>query len=536
MNTKRKPLAINTVIVDRDDKQQSYTIKSILGYGGTGITYNCLCSDNRYYCLKEVYPTELADCLTREHNGRIVLNPIFGAKHKATWDWYKAHLIKEEETQRITSVDPNAEANDPYFLESYGTFTADNGNLYAKYSMEKGCVLSQAIDSLPLAETLSVLITAAKKLDCLHAKNFLHLDLSPSNLYIIDLARGKEAFFLDFGSALPLDKLDNTNHRFSSTEGYSAQEVVAKAQGNPSSIYAIGKYSDTYSLVAILFRALVGDAFSVDYRLEPHLWMSKVRVKLGECGAERATDQIIEILRKGLSEKETRYQSATELFNALCAAYNTITGNNTDITELINDIEVRIADFEKTVLQKIETKGEEIISNTEKENEKTRNHASKIAIGFAACLLAVIGLFLFLNLTDFEAPQITLQGCEKTEQGYQINSDSFECILKITDNKKLDWYNITTQDLNFDGFECTPRLDPLGDGEYSLVLCGINRKAEDAQIVIRAGRAQDASDNTMDEIHIPLVFVEKTGDVTPPSVIISKPASHWRRSNILGEP
>ena len=220
MNTKRKPLAINTVIVDKDDKRQRYTVRSVLGYGGTGITYNCLSSDNRYYCLKEVYPTELADCLIGEHNGKIILNPIFGAKHQATWDWYKDHLVKEEEMQRSTSVDPNAEANDPYFLKSYGTFTADNGNLYAKYDMENGCVLSQLIDELSPAELLSVLITACKKLDCLHTnKNHLHLDLSPSNLYVLNHASGKEAYFLDFGSALPLDNLDDTNHRFSSTEG-----------------------------------------------------------------------------------------------------------------------------------------------------------------------------------------------------------------------------------------------------------------------------------------------------------------------------
>lgn len=530
MNTKRKPLAINTVIVDKDDKRQRYTVRSVLGYGGTGITYNCLSSDNRYYCLKEVYPTELIDCLTREHNGKIILNPIFGAKHQATWNWYIDHLRKEEETQRTTSVDLEAEANDPYFLKSYGTFTADNGNLYAKYDMENGCVLSQLIDGLSPAELLSVLITACKKLDCLHTnKNHLHLDLSPSNLYVINHASGKEAYFLDFGSALPLDNLDDTNHRFSSTEGYSAQEVVAKAQGNQSSIYKIGKYSDTYSLVAVLFRALVGDCFSADYRLEPHLWMSKVRMKLDECGAERATDQIIEILRKGLSEKESRFQSATELFNALCAAHNTITGNNAEINELIKDIEARIANFEKTVLQKIDAEGKKTRVYTEKENEKTRNHVSKIAIRFAACFIAIIGmligLFVFLNLTDFEAPKITIQACPVSNQGCEIYGDYFTCELRITDNKELDWHYITEKDLIFDGFECVPKLIHLNNGIYQLTLSNIKRMTETAQIVIREGRAKDASGNTLGETHIPLVFVNKTGDVTSPSVLIFKPSS-----------
>lgn len=526
MSTKRKPLAINTVIVDKDDKRQRYTVQSVLGYGGTGITYNCLSSEGSYSCLKEVYPTELADCLTRENNGKIILNPIFGAKHQATWNWYIDHLKKEEETQRTTSVDLEAEANDPYFLKSYGTFTADNGNLYAKYDMENGCVLSQLIDELSPAELLSVLITACKKLDCLHTnKNHLHLDLSPSNLYVINHASGKEAYFLDFGSALPLDNLNDTNHRFSSTEGYSAQEVVAKAQGNQSSIYKIGKYSDTYSLVAVLFRALVGDCFSADYRLEPHLWMSKVRVKLDECGVERATDQIIEILRKGLSEKEERYQTADELFNALCAAYNAITGNNTDLTQLINDIEIRIAYFEKTVLQKIDTKGEEIITNIKEENKKTHNYVSKIAISFATCFLAIIGLFLFFNLTDFEAPQITLQGCEKTKQGYQINGDHFECILRISDNKELKSYSITAEDIMCDGFECEKYLNPIGDGLYELTMLNIHSKSNNAQIIINRGHAEDAKGNTSKETRFPVVFITQKDDMIAPVVNVIAPES-----------
>ena len=523
-NIERKPLSINTVIIDNNTNQR-YTVKSILGYGGTGITYKCISSDGNYYCLKEVYPTELADCLIREEHGKIVLNPIFGDKYSGTWNWYHENLINEEKTHRRVAIDLSAEANDPYFFKAFGTFTA-NGTLYAKYHMEKGCVLSQSIDSLNPSELLSVLITSAKKLDCLHnKKKLLHLDLSPSNLYVIDHARGKEAYFLDFGSALPLGDSDKPNHRFSATVGYSPQEILAKAEGNLSTIYKIGKYSDTYSLVAILFRALVGDIFSADYRIEPHLWMAKVRIKLCECGLERASDQLIEIIQKGLSERETRYQSANELFQDLCAVYNSITGNDTELLELISEIESRIDSFEKAISKQISTEADEIKNKTREENKTTRKHISKIAYGFLACFILLFGALMLFHFSDFEAPEITVQACKKSDLGYEIYGDYFECLLKITDNKELDWYYITEDDLIFDGFDCVSKLEDLNNGTYKLTLSNIKKTSDIAKIVIRAGCAEDASENALRETRIPLVFIDKKGDLTPPSVVVLKPSS-----------
>ena len=523
-NIERKPLPIHTVIIDTNTHQR-YTVKSILGYGGTGITYKCFSSDGNYYCLKEVYPTELADCLIREDNGKISLNPIFGKKHLETWNWYHKNLIKEEEIQRTVAIDLSAEANDPYFLKANGTFAA-NGTLYAKYHMEKGCTLSQTIDSLTPTELLSVLITASKKLDCLHnRKHFLHLDLSPSNIYVVDHARGKEAYFLDFGSAMPLDNQNGNGYRFSATVGYSSQEILAKTEGNQSPIYKIGKFSDTYSLVAILFRALVGEVFSADYRIDPHSWMSKVRMKLNESGVGKATDPLIAIIQKGLSAADERYQSADELFHDLCTVYDSITGSDAELFELISEMEGRIDSFEKAILQKISSESEDIKNKTKEENKKTRNHISKIASGFAACFVLLFGALLFFHFADFEPPEITVQACAKSEQGYEIDGDYFECLLKITDNKELDWYHLTVEDLFFDGFDCIPDLENLNNGIYKLTLANIKKTADTAKIIIRENRAEDASENALRETHIPLVFVDKKGDRTPPSVIVSKPAS-----------
>ena len=526
MNTERRPLSITTPVIDKKGRKQ-YTIKSVLGYGGTAITYKCASSDGGFYCLKELYPTELADCLIREADGRIVMNPIFGDKHQKTLDWYIRNLIEEEKKHRLAASDSEAEANDPYFLRSYGTFTAENGNLYALYDMKKGIALSQSIDSLSPVELLSVMITACKKLHRLHSgKKMLHLDLSPANIYLVENVKGgSEAYFLDFGSALPMDAPDVSSHRFSATEGYSAQEILARAEGNHSAIYKIGAHSDTYSLAAILFRALVGETYSIDHRLDPHLWMSKVREKLSACGAERAADSLIGIIRKGLDQSEYRYRSANELFDDLCAAYGTITGDSTELVELINDIETRIKDFERAVMQRISDTAEEIKAHTERDGNKTRRYISKLATCLAAALILIVGAFLFIEHTDFVKPRIILQDCQKNEEDYVVDGDFFECILKVKDNKELEHYDVTVDDLIFDGFECIPSIERFSDGTYLLTLANIKREADTAQLIIKAGCAEDEAKNESGETRFTLVFADKPGDSTPPSVVISKPIS-----------
>lgn len=531
MHTERKPLSINTVIVESEHVQ--HTVKELLGHGGSGLTYKCLSSDGNYYCLKEVYPTELADCLVRRDDGRIILNSPFDSEEmRRKWDWYHENLIREEEKQRSASSDVAAEANDPYFLKSYGTFVADNGNLYARYDMQKGEPMSHMLETLSPEESLAILITACKKLARLHEeKGMLHLDLSPSNLYVIEHALGKEAYFLDFGSAKAMGEADDA-HRFSSTEGYSPVEIMARTEGNRSDIYKIGTYSDTFSLVAILFKALVGETYSVDYRFEPDLWIRRVRERLEKCGAGEVADRLIGILRRGLSESTTRYQSADELFRDLCGVYQAMTGKGCQINALISDIDKRIADFEKALMQKIGDEGEKTRSKVVYEGEKTRaalqlegRSLRKLILSVAVCLILAVGLLSLTRLPDFEAPQIKLQGCEKTEAGYEISGSYFECLIKIYDNKELDSYSLTLKDLSFDGFDCEADLEHLDDGIYRLTLSNIQREADTAQIIVRGGFAEDARGHVAGEARLPVVFKARPGDSTAPSVVLSHPIS-----------
>ena len=73
MYTQRTPLPIGTLITENETVQ--YKVLSVLGCGGNAICYKVISSDEQYYVLKEVYPTEIANFLMREED-KIILNQI----------------------------------------------------------------------------------------------------------------------------------------------------------------------------------------------------------------------------------------------------------------------------------------------------------------------------------------------------------------------------------------------------------------------------------------------------------------------------
>lgn len=549
MSQQRIPLTIDTLIAE--NKNIVYKVVEILGCGGSSICYKVLASDHNFYTLKEIYPSELAEFLCREDNGKLILNPLFHTqKLEDIWQWYKTNLQNEAKKQAEISHDPEIQANDPYFIKCYGTFIATNGNLYAKFDMQTGRTLSQALeqDSLPPDKLIAILLTAIKKLKRLHDRGMLHLDISPNNLYLINHELGEEAYLLDYGSAKKSSDPDNY-YRFSATLGFSSQEVYARAQANHSSIYKTGTFSDTYSITAILFYGLIGDLFSVDYRLNSTMWMTKLRQNLQKFGFENSTDRLVNILEKGLSEKNKRYQTAKELFDDLNGAYQSMTEQNRGTALLLENIESRLDRFENLLSKKIESEGEKIKETiTSKANEieqkinsdgrQTRNIACIILIG-VFILFLIAGAFISgylkqkkresLEKIDREAPEILLTNCRQLQGDYIITGNSFEALLKISDNNQLDWYHISDNDIRLDGFEGCVHTQALSDGLYQLIISEIHNKSDNARIVISEGCAKDASGNRTGEITLPVSFT--TTDSRPPIVTILKRQSKYLVKN-----
>lgn len=513
----KTPLALNAVICDSHDKC-CYTVKETLGSGGTGIAYKCLSSrDGYYYCIKELYPSELAAYLTRQADGSLTFETaLAGAELYSLWEWYQDHFIQEAKIQQHSSVDSVADTNDPFFLRSFGAFEC-NGTYYAKYDIQKGIPFSKLLDDLPLRELLSLMACAAKKLDALHQKGILHLDICPSNLHVIEHTPGKELYFLDFGNSLKFDE-STPSRRFSATDGYSPLELWAKSEGNTSSCYQIGPHTDTFSLTAVLFRALTGETYCADHSLNPEAWKEKIRTKTYECGANCISDSLIGILSKGLSSQENRYQTANALLQDLQKlndVYIQISGNRDDLRLLLSDIQKRIDHYES--LQHAEA-------------TKTKRFALLLTTCSCAVILLALLISALFQFCDFRAPTVTVQNIGRNETGHFIvRGSSLELVLKISDDKELEWHNITLNDLVFIGFSVSAKncqVEPLSNDSYKLVLQNIQAtNAEYQSIIIKGGCAEDRADHRMEQQEIPLIFVPDTGDTTIPTVTVTKPSS-----------
>ncbi len=472
----------------------TYEIINVLGTGGSGITYKCKSSDGNYYCLKESYPSELAEFLIRE-NESIILNPLFKNDDiEERFQWYKNNQKNEVAKTSIASVKNESQNNDPRFLKSYGTFTSDKGNFYAVFDTTDGFSLSgikkendefvihdtsklNSKKTLTFSDIVLIMRSLCTKLAVIHKNSkMLHLDISPANIYVIKHDNGYEGYYLDFGSAKEMS-LSDAEHQYSASE-YSAPEIIAKAQSNQSSIYKVGSYSDIYSLTAVFFKLVVGETFNADYRINPNLWKEKIK-NLSLPGAVES--KLIDIFSKGLSEKRTRFQTAEDMLVELCELEKLNGGKSLNATELINSITCKLNEFELNVNEKIENQA-----------RKTR----KFSGVFAACAtFVIISTLLLVNFVDIKPPLVQLIGAKITaEEQIEILGNSYELCFYFTDNSGIKYQDIKKSDISFDGLDCTYSIKKFNSGSFKLSI-DINDVAENPQLIIKENCAEDNKGN-----------------------------------------
>lgn len=227
----RNSLPLDSVLLE-------YTLESVLGAGGFGITY--LAHDDnlqKKVAIKEYLPTELA---VRALDGSIV--PInTGTEHNYKWGLdrflQEARLLAKFSHPNIVQVQRYFEAN---------------GTAYMVMHYESGRSMSQILKSVRTLEEsilLQIVLPLLDGLAAVHAAGFLHRDIKPSNIFIRDSG---VPVLLDFGAARLA--VESTTRTMTSilTPGYAPLEQYSK-EGDQ------GEWTDVYSLAAVMFRAVTGD-------------------------------------------------------------------------------------------------------------------------------------------------------------------------------------------------------------------------------------------------------------------------------------
>ena len=219
---------------------ESYEIASILGIGGFGITYKGY--DHSLHCdvaIKEYLPSGLA---LRTADGATV-SPK-SDQDKKYYDYGLQRFL--EEARILAKFKERSIVRVSRFLESNGTayliMDYEDGESLAEY-LQKCGVLSEA-------EILAIMLPVLEGLGAVHAKDFLHRDIKPGNIY---LRKDGPPVLLDFGAARQALGEQTRALTGMVTPGYAPFEQY-------NSRTRQGPWTDLYAIGATIYHALSGKA------------------------------------------------------------------------------------------------------------------------------------------------------------------------------------------------------------------------------------------------------------------------------------
>lgn len=360
-----------------------YTIISILGQGGFGITYLGVQSGlDRKVAIKEFFIREMCE---RDDSTNHVTLGTEGSRE--TVDMYRQKFLKEARSiaqlnhpNIVRIIDVFEENGTAYYVMEY----ADGGSLKDKVK-EKG--------SLSEAVATRYIIQVAEALDYIHQRNMNHLDVKPGNIM---LNEKDETLLIDFGLSKQYDA--SSGSQTSSTpvgisEGYAPMEQYKKG-----GVSVFSPETDIYALGATFFNLLTG--------LTPpsasDVYEDGIPVK--ELESKGVSRKAIGVICQAMAgRKKDRLKSAQAFINALSKSNKAKAKTN-------------VKDKDTTVIVVPEKHG-------------IKKSKMWIGIGVIAVAVIVIGLELISGYND---NYITV-GEEKQEQFPQktitVNGVSFDMVL-----------------------------------------------------------------------------------------------------------
>lgn len=214
-----------------------YSIESVLGTGGFGITY--LAHDSKLgtrVAIKEYFPQDLA-----RRNEQMTIVPVSGAAAE-TFEWGKRQFLKE--AQALAQFKHNNIVRVLRFLEL-------NGTAYMIMEYEQGQGLLEYIRSKGQPDErmlLQVFLPVLNGLQAVHRAGLLHLDIKPENIY---LRADGSPMLIDFGSARHVARGTDKGGPIALTPAYAA---IEQYPGNGTQ----GAWTDIYSIGASLYRCISG--------------------------------------------------------------------------------------------------------------------------------------------------------------------------------------------------------------------------------------------------------------------------------------
>ena len=288
------------IIFDND----KFEIVRIVGAGANCVVYEVKKTDQEYtyrYYLKECYPfnaiitrstdgsLKWADALEKERNVK-----KFKEAYNTLLDIYNdAHL------RNSTSIP----------MDIYET----NGTVYSLNDIKTGTTFEEDA-SESLSDILETAIALTKLIEKYHNAGYLHLDIKPENIFLLDETRELLVLF-DVDSVVSLDRLRNGEIRhISFSENYAAPEQKREK------LFELSEQTDIYGIGATLFSKIMGRfVTALDRDIFADWDFDEIPLFKGI--NPQVKKHIKDIFKKSLSvQPQNRYKNAGELAEALLMA------------------------------------------------------------------------------------------------------------------------------------------------------------------------------------------------------------------------
>ena len=276
-----------------------YTIKSVLGQGGFGITY--LGMDELYQrkvAIKEFFPQGIVTRNT-EYEDTVTVTYV---EEKADYEKGKERFLKEARTMAKFSKNEG--------IVKVLDFFEINNTAYIVMEYLEGITLKQYIrenQRITLEELVRLLVPLIESLDEIHSQGMIHRDISPDNIMVLPDGRIK---LMDFGAARDYTEF-----------GEKSLSIVLKPGYAPPEQYQThgvqGPWTDIYALCATMYKCITGEnpPDAIERVMDDHL------KKISAFGIP-VLPQIEEAIIKGMSvAANDRYQNVGDFCEDLYGGY-----------------------------------------------------------------------------------------------------------------------------------------------------------------------------------------------------------------------
>ena len=227
----------------------SYTIHSVIGRGGFGITYRAAASESYmppFVAIKEFFPKDICSRSADPYSDDVIVNSPD-----------KFDMVTHLRDRFIKESRNIEECDFPGIVKVLDTVEC-NGTAYMVMELVEGLSLKQLMQesdsptgALPVDMAADMIYQLAEALDYLHGKNIMHLDVKPDNLMLTN--SGDRLVLIDFG----------LSRRFND-DGTSDSDIltaISKGYAPPEQYNGVTSFSpesDIYSLGATFYKLLTG--------------------------------------------------------------------------------------------------------------------------------------------------------------------------------------------------------------------------------------------------------------------------------------